>query len=73
MINFVHPIAVKQMRKAAPAVARLLRRVVAGVVMAGNIDRRAVGNVAVILRLVRFIVICEVVEDVERPLSLIHI
>src|SRR6056297_81541 len=68
LVNLVDPVAVKQMRMAAPAVLRRARGIVAGIVIAGQGDRRAIVHVAIIFLLERVAVIFKVVEDVERAM-----
>ncbi|MPL90534.1 hypothetical protein SDC9_36586 [bioreactor metagenome] len=71
LIDLVDPVAVKQMRMAAPAVQRHLRRVVVGVVVPRYVDRLAGRDVAVIFFLQCAAVVFEVVEDVERAMCAI--
>src|SRR6056297_4028365 len=68
LVNLVDPVAVKQMRMAAPAVLRRARGIVTGIVIAGQGDRRAIVHVAIIFLLERVAVIFKVVEDVERAM-----
>src|SRR6056297_259313 len=48
LVDLIDPVAIEQMRVAAPAVLRRARGIVAGIVVAGHVDRGAACNVAVV-------------------------
>src|SRR6056297_1094130 len=66
LVDLIDPVAIEQMRVAAPAVRGRARRIVARIVIAGHVDRRASCDVTVIFLFQRVAVIFEMVEDVER-------
>jgi len=66
LVDLIDPVAVKQVRVAAPPIRRPRPRVVAGVVVDRHPDRLSVADVAVVFLLQRAAVVFEVIEDVER-------
>src|SRR6056297_2657529 len=69
LLNLVDPVAIEQMRMAAPAVRGRARGIVAGIVIARHVYRGAARDVAVIFLFQRVAVIFEMVEDVERAVG----
>ena len=68
LVDLIDPVAIKQMRMAAPAVLRRAAGVIIRVVVDRHVDLGAIGNVAVVFLLQCITVIFEVIEDIERAM-----
>src|SRR6056297_3284055 len=68
LVDLVDPVAVKQMRVAAPAVLRRPGGIIVRIVIAGHVYVPAIRDIAVIFLFEGVAVILEMVEDIERAM-----